>query len=56
MINPILGWFEIAQYNDKRAISIVNLVESKLLSRYHRPIEITDEQGLEYIGTELRKP
>ena len=26
VINPITGWFEIAQYEDKRAISIANLV------------------------------
>ena len=28
MINPVTGWFEIAQYDDKKAISIANLVET----------------------------
>ena len=41
MIDPVTGWFEIAQYNDKRAVYIANLVETTCLSRYPRPIEIT---------------
>ena len=44
MIDPITGWFKIYQYEDKRAISIVNLVETKWLSRYPRPIEIMYDQ------------
>ena len=44
MINSVTGWFEIAQYDDKTAISIVNLVETMWLSRYPRPIEITYDQ------------
>ena len=38
MINPVTGWCEIAQYDDKIAMSIVNLVENMWLSRYPRPI------------------
>ena len=34
MINTVTGWFKIAQYNDKSAIYIVNLVETMWLSRY----------------------
>ena len=45
MIYPVTGWFGIKQYNDKRAISISNLVESTWLSRYTRPMEITYDQG-----------
>ena len=44
VINPITGWFEMAQYNDKRAISIANLVETTWMSRDHRPIEIMYDQ------------
>ena len=29
MIDYVTAWFEITQYNDKRAISIANLVETK---------------------------
>ena len=34
MTNPVIGWFEIEKYNDKRAVSIENLVATTLLSRY----------------------
>ena len=27
MINTIMGWFEIMQYNDKKLVTITNLVE-----------------------------
>ena len=38
MIDPVTGWFEIAQYNDKIAISIADLVETMWMSRYPRSI------------------
>ena len=38
MINCVTGWFEVVQYDDKRAITIANLVETTWLSRYPRPI------------------
>ena len=41
MIDPITGWFEIAQYDNKIATSIANSVETMWLSIYPRPIEIT---------------
>ena len=44
MINPVTGCFEIAQYDDKISISIVNAVETMWLSRYHILIEITYDQ------------
>ena len=55
MINPVTGWFEIAQYEDKWAVSIVNLVETVWMSSYPRPIKITYDQGLEFIGHEFIK-
>ena len=54
MIDPVTGWFEIAQYDDKIDIFIANLVETKWLSRYPIPIEITYDQGSEFIGHEFR--
>ena len=45
MIDNVTRWFKIAQYKDKIAISISNLVETTWLSRYPRPIEITYDQG-----------
>ena len=56
MINPVTGWFEIAQYEDKRSISIENLVETMWMSRYPRPIETTYDQGNGFIGHDIIKP
>ena len=39
MIDPVTGWFEITQYNDKKAITAVNLVETKWLVQYPFPVE-----------------
>ena len=50
MIDPVTGWFEITRYNNKRVISIADLVETKCLSRYPRPMEIRYDQGSEFIG------
>ena len=55
MIDPITGWFEIAQYKDKREISSANLVETTWLSKYPRPIEIMHDKGKEFIGHGFRK-
>ena len=55
MIDSVTGWFEIAQYDDKILISIANLVETTWISRYPRPIEITYDQGSEFIGHEFIK-
>ena len=55
MINPITGWFEIAQCEDKREISIADLVETTCLSGYSWKIEIKYDQGKEFIVQEFRK-
>ena len=55
MMDPLTWWFEIAQYHDKRAIYIVNLVENVWLSRYVIPIEIIYDQGSDCISPDFRK-
>ena len=50
MIDPVTGWFKITLYDDKREISITNLVETTWLTRSPRPMEITYDQGSEFIG------
>ena len=55
MINPVTGWFEVVWYDDQITINIANLVETTWLSRYPRPIEITYDQGKEFIGHEFIK-
>ena len=44
MIDPVTVWFEITQYDNKRALSITNLVETTWLTRYPRPMEIMYDQ------------
>ena len=44
-IDPVTGWFEVTQYNDKRAMEIANLVETAWLSIYPIPMDITYDQG-----------
>ena len=55
MIDPVIGWSKITQYDDKRAISIVDLVETTWLTMYPRPMGITYDQGSEFICHEYRK-
>ena len=55
MIDPVTGWIEIMKYDEKRAISITNLVENTWLNIYTRPMEIEYEQESEFIGHEFRK-
>ena len=55
MIEPVIGWFKIIQYDDKRALSIANLVETAWLARYPKPMEIVYDQGSEFMGCEFRK-
>ena len=45
MIDPVTGWFEATQNNNKGVISKMNLVETEWLYRYPRPMEITYDQG-----------
>ena len=50
MIYPITGWFDITQYKDNKVMTIAKLVETTWLVRYRRPVEITYNQGNEFIG------
>ena len=54
MIGPDTRWFGITQYNNKRSISIANLVETDWLTRYPQPTEITYEHVSEFIGDGFR--
>ena len=55
MIDPVIGWFEIAQYNNNRVISITNLVETIWMSIYPILMKITYDQGSEFIGHQFIK-
>ena len=55
MIDPVTGWFELTQNSDKKAMIIVNLVEITWLVRYSCSVEITYDQGGEFLGHDLKK-
>ena len=33
VIDPVTGWFEVTQYNDKKEMTVTNLIENMWLSR-----------------------
>ena len=43
------GWFEVVRYDDKRWITITNLVETMWLSKYPRQIEIYVHDFIKYL-------
>ena len=45
----------MTQYDDKIAISIEKLVGTTWLTRYTRTMEITYDQGSDFIGNGVRK-
>jgi hypothetical protein len=55
MIDPATSWFEIHQYDDKRAITVANIAEEEWFSRYPWPTQVTFDRGSEFIGHEFKK-
>jgi transposase InsO family protein len=55
MIDPATGWFEIASYDDKRSITIANIVEQTWLSRYPWPTQLIFDRGSEFMGHEFKQ-
>ena len=55
MIDPATGWFEIQQYDDKKSVTVANIVEQEWLSRYPWPTQITFDRGSEFIGQDFQK-
>ena len=54
MIDPATSWFEIHQYEDKRPITLANIVEQEWLTRYPWPTQITYDRGSEFIGQDFQ--
>jgi transposase InsO family protein len=55
MIDPATGWFEIHQYDDKRAITIANIAEQEWFCRYPWPTQVTFDRGKEFMGEEFKR-
>jgi transposase InsO family protein len=54
MIDPVTGWFEIKHYDDKKSITVANIVEQEWLTHYPRPSLITLDHGSKFIGQDFR--
>ena len=55
MIDPVTLWLEIMQYDNKRAMILVNWFEAARFAIYPRLTEIMYDQGSEFICHEFRK-
>ena len=53
---PYYRMIQISQHDEKIFIATANLVETTLLTRYPRPMEVMYDQGSEIIGHEFIKP
>ena len=54
MINPVMEWFEITQYKNKKAMNISNLIGTTQTSRYHWTVYIKYYQGGEFLGHQFK--
>ena len=54
MIDPATGWFEIQQYDDKKSITVANIVEQEWFTRYPWPTQVTFDRGSEFIGQDFQ--
>ena len=54
MRNPITRWFDITQYNNKKAMTISNLVETTWLVQYLLAVEITYDRGGNFLGNNFK--
>ena len=56
MIDTVTGWFEITKYDYKCETTTANFVENVWLTRYLWPMQITYNQGSEFIGHDFKNP
>jgi hypothetical protein len=49
MIDPATGWFKIKQYDDKKSITVANIIEQEWLTYYPQPCLITLDHGSKFI-------
>ena len=55
MIDPATGWFKIKDYNDKRSITVANIVKQEWLTCYPHPYLVTLDCRSEFIGQDFCK-
>ena len=54
MIDPVTAWFEITDYNNKKAMNIDNLVETTRLVQYPWLVETTYDRGIKFLGHKFK--
>ena len=55
MFDPVTGFSQMTQYNNKHEIKITNLVGTTWLTRHPCTTRITVDQVSEFIGYDFRK-
>ena len=50
MIDPAMGWFEIADVTTKQADVVANIVEQAWLMRYPWPTQVVLDRGREFMA------
>jgi transposase InsO family protein len=50
MIDPVTGWFELAEIPVKRADVVIDVLEQKWLNRYPRPTSVVMDRGREFMA------
>ena len=50
MIDPVTGWFEIAEIPAKTADVVINVFETTWLTRYPFPSDVVMDRGVEFMG------
>ena len=50
MIDPVTGWFEMAQINNKTAAEVANVAELTWFTRYPYPTKVILDRGKEFMA------
>ena len=50
MIDPVTGWFEMAQINNKTAAEVADIAEKTWFTRYPYPNKIVLDRGKEFMA------
>ena len=54
MLDPATRWFEMHPLEDKKSITVANIVEQQWLNRYPWPTQITFDRESKFIGHDFK--
>ena len=55
MIDPVTGWFEIHKIEDKKSMTVANIVEPEWFCRYPWPSQVTFDRGEEFMNKKFKR-